>query len=1333
MPLVAKVAAGLGMLWLLGWLALPLLLKPQLEHQASQALGRTVTVDAVSFKPWSLELEVLGLRVGFADAPTPGTTEKSEKNGPRRLTDMTSQLSIQRIYVDAELSSVLHRAPVVDAVQIDHPVLHLRHTGQGQHDLQDVLDRLAKPSDPPEPDTGPVRLAIHNIQLLNGQLDLHHAPEDARHTVTDITLTVPFISTLNLAKEVRVSPKLAFKLNGSPFETEAQIQPFNDSMATTATVKISGLNLTPYLDHLPKDLAVSPVQAILGADLKVEFAQTPHTQVRVTGHLSADNLALNDARQRPLLTLGSARVELADVRPLERVALLGLVELNEPHAHLSRNAQGLLNTEQDASTGIAKKSIKKSAEAQKSIKNKPNIGQDTDGWTLGVAQLKVSGGGVEWADALTPDANQQPARLALSQLQVNAQQLHWPLPTEAAQAVAFDAAAQLGSGAASKAVPKGTQAAKAKTPAKTAAKAPDKAPAPAAEKARVTLAAATKPAAPASLSLKGTVLASQADATVGLNDLALSVLAPYLSAHVTPSVQGQLSLNVQANWKPAGTAPGSGTAKPDDLTLTLNQLSLTQLKLVADNGTEAVSMQALEVRDAQLRPLEHTANLGKVSITRPVLPVQRNQQGQLMFDQWLKVAPVAVQGSDPVATNPPPSSQPASATPPAPTWAWQLPELSVTDGQFGWRDELPAQPVVLQTSAFKLLVKGLASRGGAPATVTASMRVAAGQTEPGTLGWQGTVWLGDDGQTPHIKGQLDARRLPAHALAPYTADQLNLNLLRADTSFNGSVAFSAGAAGPTVQLAGNATLEDFRAHTTNTTAEGNELLHWKTLNLKGLNVALAPSTATQVSVQSGALSDFFARIVIQADGRINLQNISKQAAADAPVAAKAAPASASGTPSATATPVVAATPAVTDPLATRISIGPFSLVNGAVDFSDKFIRPNYHANLSDLTGRLGGFSSDGAVATTGDTQTPQMADLELRGKAEGTASLEIVGKLNPLAKPLALDIEGRVRDLELPPLSPYTIKYTGHGIERGKLSLDVAYAVLPNGQLTARNQLVLNQLTFGDAVPGAPASLPVKLAVALLADRQGVIDLDLPISGSLNDPEFSLVPIVFKIIGNIIVKAITSPFALLTGALGGDSNELSQVAFVPGTTQLEPASADKLARVAKALTDKPNLKLTVVGTASLEAERTAYQRTRLQTLVRAEQARNQPATEPATGADHTRWLAAVYKRTDMPKPRNAIGMAKDIAPEDMEALLLAQIPATESQMQELAVQRGVAVRDHLARLKVPTQRVFLGAPTTQPKAEPVSSDIHKSVEDTKKTTSGKSGTWQPVAELKLTM
>jgi hypothetical protein len=330
-----------------------------------------------------------------------------------------------------------------------------------------------------------------------------------------------------------------------------------------------------------------------------------------------------------------------------------------------------------------------------------------------------------------------------------------------------------------------------------------------------------------------------------------------------------------------------------------------------------------------------------------------------------------------------------------------------------------------------------------------------------------------------------------------------------------------------------------------------------------------------------------------------------------------------------------------------------------------------------------------------------MADLELRGRAEGTASLEILGKLNPLAKPLALDITGKVRELELPPLSPYAVKYAGYGINRGKLSLDVNYVVLPDGRLTASNKLILNQLSFGDKVEGSTASLPVKLAVALLVDRNGVIDLDLPISGSLNDPQFSLGPIIVKVIINVIVKAITAPFSLLAGALGGGGDELSTVSFAAGSAQLAPEAKAGLDKVAKALADRPALKLTVVGTSSMEAERAGFKRERLDELVRAEKRRSTvkegsngstiTAAFSISAAEYPALLKEVYKRADMPKPRNLVGLTKDLPVAEMENLLLADIKVNDDAMRELAVQRGMAVKDYLTTRNLPPERLFLGA------------------------------------------
>lgn len=1238
--------AAVGAIWALAWLVAPKVIRWQIEHHASAALGRQVTVGAVDFKPWSLALTLEKFQVASAD----GTF---------------AQLDVGSLTVNAETSSLWRWAPVLDAVRIDRPVVRLRHLGDGRHDWQDVIDKLSSTQTPATPDTGPARFAIYNIELLNGQVALHDVPTDNHHALTDITLAVPFVSTLSTAQDVRVQPKLAFKLNGSSIDTTADTQPFSDSLTTEARLTVNDLTLTPYLDYLPKDLPTRPTQATLDADLTVQFTQSPHAQVSIRGHINASDVAIADARQQTLLKLARASVALTDVRPLERTALLASVTLEGPTVQLGRDAGGLLSTQVSGKFSVATKSINKSAEINKSSNNFIQPETASPGWTVAVASFSLNDGSLHWTDAAMPDARQQPARLNLSALQAKAQQLRWPLPTAATDALSFEATAQLASPAAD-----------------TGAASPHK-------RAALSLAA---------VSLSGTAWASQADASASVQQFDLSLLAPYLRPFLVPTVHGQLSLQSQLRWSPRPAVASGPDTPADEWALTVQLAKLDQFQLTDTSGQSLASWQSLSVRDTAIRPLAREAQLGTIQLVRPTLTARRDAQGQWMYSAWLPVAPTSAppHAAEPTGQAEAPATPGAEPAAPviASPWRWTLHELTVSDGQFDWRDELTTPSVAVPLRAVNFQVQGLASRGNQPSAVSASLRWhnapnASGEPiQPGTLNWRGTIALGDDGQTPGVKGNLNALRLPVHTLAPYAADQLNLSLQRADASYAGNLSVQTSAAGTAVALTGDVTLENVRADTLSSTrANPQEWLRWQTLNLRGLDAKLAPGAPPQIQIERGALGDFFARIVLDETGRINLQDIRRPASQPA----LAAPTQ----------PVATAQPSA-DTTTPRLRIGPFSLVNGSVDFSDQFIRPNYRANLSELTGRIGGFSSEGAATRVDGQAAPEMADIELRGKAEGTASLEITGKVNPLANPLALTIEGRVRDLELPPLSPYTIKYTGHGIERGKLSMDVGYTVLPNGQLTARNQLTLNQLTFGDPVPGATASLPVKLATALLADRHGVIDLNLPIAGSLNDPEFSVVPIVFKIIGNIIVKAVTAPFALLANALGGSDTELSTIAFVPGTARLEAASTDKLARVAQALIDRPALTLTVVGTASLDIERTAYQRSRLLRQVAAEQARSTGAAPDTPGTltpdspDYARWLTALYKRTDMPKPRNALGLAQELSVPDMEALLLTQIPVNESHMTELATQRGVAVRDQLARLAVPVQRLFLGAPGAAP-------------------------------------
>ena len=1229
---VAWTAAGIGGLWAVGWLAVPPLLKHQGEKIATEKLGRKTTIGAVEFKPWTLELTVRDLAIASADG-------------------QSEQLRIPRIYIDGELQSLLRLAPVVDAIQVDAPQVRLTHHGDGRYDIQDILDRLGQQPAPTDPKAQPARFALYNLALQGGSVDFVDETVGRTHTVRDLVLNIPFLSNLDSQRAVKVLPRLAFQLNGDGFESAAEGTPFQDSRKTDASLKLDGFDLAPYLGYLPAGLPVALQAATLDADIRVAFEAVPAAaqpvSLRLTGSLQLSQFKAADRKGQELLAFEALKIGLEDVRPLEGVVRLSSVALDAPRLQVRRDSQGGLNlaTLAGGETPAARKPSAAApvaqASAPASAASAATAAAPAPAWNIEVAQLAIQNGQVQWQDDSTSPA----AQLALNELHLQAQTLAWPARTPAPLEGSVRIQAG-GKGAAEGGVVK--------------------------------------------FSGSGTDKAAQLGLVV--DGLPLSLAQAYVEPFLVPQLTGSLSAQLGLGWR----AP--------DLAVHIQQASLDKLAL--QDGKTALaslaSLGSLKLADTAVNLAQRSVKVGKLALAEPKVAVERERNGQWMFQRWLR----APAGGAPVPVEPPVASQA-----PQKPWSVVLSELAVDGGALAFKDASTAQPVAFQVSGLNVQAKDLVptamlSPGAAvkPSPLTVSARIGAGRAEPGRLDYQGTVGLAP----LSAQGQVTALRMPVHAAMPYVSDMLNVDVRRADASYKGSVRFETTPAGPQVQLQGDAALEELRSNSVlalpplpdavaaaggDSAPRGEPLLNWKALSLRGLDVALAPGSPTRVKVQETALNDFFARLVLFEDGKLNLADLVKPA------------------------PIAEGKPAEVASAPAEISFGPVALVNGRVAFSDRFIKPNYSINISELTGRLSAFTS------VAPKDAPQMADLELRGRAEGTAALEVIGKLNPLAKPLALDVQAKVQDLELAPLSPYTVKYAGHGIERGKLNVDVAYKILPDGQLTASNKIVLRQLVFGDEVPGAPASLPVRLATALLADSNGVIDIDLPVSGSINDPQFRLGPVIFKAIGNLIVKAITSPFSLLAGALGGGAgDELNTVPFAAGSAELSPEAREGLDKIAKALESRPALKMTVVGHASMEAEHEALKRARLMRMLRAEKRRAtiqststasaaaEQGTEQGTGqgaaaplvisdAEYPELLTAVYKRADMSKPRNMVGMAKALPVPEMEALLLANIDVADDAARTLATQRGVAVRDYLAQQKLPLDRLFLGATKVAPPDE----------------------------------
>ena len=670
--------------------------------------------------------------------------------------------------------------------------------------------------------------------------------------------------------------------------------------------------------------------------------------------------------------------------------------------------------------------------------------------------------------------------------------------------------------------------------------------------------------------------------------------------------------------------------------LTLAELRISDARLGLPGAPRLLTLASAQLDKASIEPAARTISLGTLTLDAPRAQLAREQGGRLNITGLL-----------------PPDSAASAA---GPAWKLQLAGLNVERGALRWQDAaVPAgvTPVALTVEPLRLQLGALSWPATAPvqSQITTQLAALGANDQPiaasaGSLQWNGRIGLAP----LSASGTVQAKALPLQLLNAYLDPAWGLQLQRAELGLKAEVSAQQAGSAWTVNVGGDVRIGPLALLQTRVVdgqrVVGEDLLSWQALQLDGLKLALVPGAPPRLAVKDALLEDAYARLIVNDKGRFNLRDIG-------PAEAAAAPASAASAPQ----PEFAAE---------RIRVN-----RGIVDFNDRFVRPNYSARLTELQGSLGAFTSTSTA----------MAPLTLKGKIAGTGLLEIDGQLKPGA-PLAMDIAANATDIELAPLSPYAAKYAGYAIERGKLSTRLRYKVEPGGQLVASNQIILNQLTFGERVDSPDAtSLPVRFAVALLKDGNGVIDVNLPVSGSLNDPEFSVGGLVWKLVLNLIGKALTSPFALFSGS---DSPEEAQVAFAPGGIEL--ADSAKLDRVAKLLVDKPGVQLTLTGWAGIAAEGQALREQRLASALKAENASIVNSAPDAA-------LKRLYQASKLPnKPKNVLGLTKDLPPEQMRGLLLGSYAIDDEALRQLAVARATAVRDALLARGAPNSRVFLAAP-----------------------------------------
>ncbi|WP_322012464.1 DUF748 domain-containing protein [Paraburkholderia sp. J12] len=1154
---------------------------------------------------------------------------------------------VERLVVKPSWSSIFRFAPVVDEVRLDSPRITIVRLDAQRFNFTDLIEKFSKPS---QPGSKPTPFSISNIRVENGQITFDDRLLNEKHVIDRWTLGIPFIATLPSKTDIFVQPLLRARIDGtSTLAIDGKTKPFAASRESEVALKLDALDVPRLLTYAPTKLPVQVKSGKLSTDLKLDFVMSDDKpELRVSGTADLNDIDTADAANAPLFGARSLHVAAASLEPFSNAYHFDEIRLDAPNVWVARDKSGVLSVEKLAGT-------QQPATGNQNAANATNAAS-------GAAAPPAASGAAQAAAETKP----APLDLSIRQFAINGGTVHVhdETPSRPVDLVLGDIDTTLANFS-------------------TTAKSP----------AQYTFGMTANGGGTVKASGSFGMVAKTADAKVQLQDVALVPLQPYIdNLTAAQIVDGKLGLDAQlaADWSksPAAVQVGATT------------LNLDTLK-VAARGAKApvVTLAQGAVKVNQIDLTARTAQIASVDLTGLAVSAERRKDGSIDLMQLAGTHEAAHERTAIHAAQ--------KSVQQGPAWHYKIDAFNVNGGTVNFTDSSTPRPVKLAIAPLDLKVQQISDDLGHALPIDLKA----------TLNRKGTLALNGDVNPTPLKATLkiDANRLDAAAFEPYFGNQLNAVIASALLNMKGQLALEQGKA-LKANYRGDAAVVDVRMLDK---ATSDPFAGWRSLALSNLRASYDEAHGTDVDASRVTFAGFYGRVLLDAQGKLNLKDVvahqtgeaqsltrdtsaearggrepvplSPQAASEAAAPAAPAPAPATQTASAPAPASTPATVTAAQPPKSpvRLHFGQLVLQGGRVNYTDNFIRPNYTADLVQIQGTVGAFG----------TQSTTPAPVDVSANLSGNGPISIKGTVNPLIEKPSLDLTASAHGIELTNLTPYSTKYAGYPITKGKLNVDLHYQ-LANDQLSANNHIFIDQLTFGDHVDNDTATkLPVRLAISLLKNRKGEIDVNIPVSGSLSNPEFSLGGLIWKAVLNLIAKAVTAPFSLLANAFGGGGEELGYVEFAPGTATLTDADEKKLDTIAKALDDKPSIKIDLIGRVDPAVDTPALREQYVDHLVRAQKVKDTVGNGESVDTsqvkvddkEYDKYLTQAYKSADFKKPRNMIGLTKTLPDDDMKQALAEHAPITDASLRDLAQQRAQAVQQYFQG-KVDPSRVFVVAP-----------------------------------------
>lgn len=741
---------------------------------------------------------------------------------------------------------------------------------------------------------------------------------------------------------------------------------------------------------------------------------------------------------------------------------------------------------------------------------------------------------------------------------------------------------------------------------------------------------------------------------------------PYL--HVLPLEVGSGTVELTAGFQAFDTPEGRN-AMVDNATSVVRDLALFQ----PGDKEPSIGFKELAVKGVSLDLASRTVVVNEVDLDQPSVRVIRRKDGKIDLAETIaasvrqdEATRQAEPADEPAAETEAPASTGEQETAAQP-WTATVNRVRLTEGTARFSDLSFRRRADFALSKLRVNLDNISTRPGSVAAYDVSTRWGGG----GTLAASGDVTL----DTLASQGKIALRKVGLKPLDPFLIEFSELLLGGGAVSSDLKYDFS-GINDINYSVDGDFSLNDFKLMDDKGKGEFSGIDEFK---LTGISFANEPF---RLAVKEVSLDGPRAVVAFDQNGRMNIKRLFRipdaPSEADADKGAKEAK---TATPAKETAKEASAKEALPEeekePFFKAIDIGKVTLRNGRVSYADASLKPPFRTSMTDMT-----------LDLTDIAQTPEARPkLDFSAKL-GPAPLTVTGVANPVVKPIYTDLAINLDSAEMVPLSSYTIKYLAYPVEKGRLHTNVSFKT-ENNELIANNRLFIEQLVLGpkDNRPDAP-SIPVKFGLALLQDSNGDMQLNLPIRGQLDDPDFHIGGIIFQTIANLFIKALASPFSLI-GSMFGSGEELDYVVFRPGRSDLDAEASKKLDTMVTAMQDRPKLRLEVDGVVDPDKDAKALleisfnnklKQVKYDDLSRKEQAETTVAEVSITPEEYEDVLFEVYKEEPDPEGvrPTTLFITERQPVEFMEQFVKERITVTRQDLDELARRRAATVKEYIS-------------------------------------------------------